>query len=377
MLKKILSIEDVCTVLFAFITMGILGTMAINLAFLGPVAQTMKDFSFTDIFYHVLQEHSTPDTSRVVTIVDMTALPSREAIAEKLEEIELCKPKVVGVDVVFEGERPDTMSDMRLRALAADNRFVFSFRLQDYVDDSIGYARETHSFFSDQTNVTEGFTNYERRLIGGLKRNVSLKMRSMGCELANSFAWKVASLYSDGQLRQFEENKLTVNFRPTVFRVVHPDSILTHRDWIEDQIVLFGAMNELADRHYTPLGEIAGVELIAYSIQTLLENSEIRTLPIVLIIIISFLVVLLTHTLRKHYIRWAGSRKPEWVSFFLTSTFIIGLLVTLWIVFLVWISFLIFYYTGYNINLGWAMAAIPFLGGAKEFYGIMAIRSGA
>ena len=377
MLKKLLTIEDICTVLFAFTTMGILGAMAINLAFLGPVAQTMKDFSFTDIFYHVLQEQSTPDTSRVITIVDMTDLPSREAIVEKLEEVEACNPKVVGVDVVFEGTKPDTVSDMRLLSLASNEHFVFSYRMQDYVDDTIGYSHEAHSFFANQTNVNEGFTNYERRLIGGLKRNVSLQMRSMGKDCDNSFAWQVAFCYSDKQLQEIEERTLAVNFRPTVFRVIHPDSILEHQDWIEDQIVLFGAMNELADRHYTPLGEMAGVELIAYSIQTLLEHSEIRTLPIVLVILISFIVVLLTHVLRKQYIRWAEVRKPQWLSFFLTSTFFIGLLVTIWIIFLVWISFLLFYYTGYNINLGWAMAAIPFLGGAKEFYGIMAIRSGA
>lgn len=376
MRKKILGIEDICTVLFAFITMGILGAMAIKLAFLGPVAQTMKDFSFTDIFYHVLQENGTADTSHVITIVDMTDLPSREAIADKLEEIEAIGPKVVGVDVVFEGLKDDTLSDLRLANIAENENIVFSYRVQDYVDDSIGYSKEIHSFFAQGMKAKEGYTNFERRLIGGLKRNVTLRLRSMGQDRSDSFVWRVASVFSDGQIAELQQEKLAVNFRPTIFRVIPSDSIQAYRDWIEGHVVLFGATAELADRHYTPLGEMPGVELIAYSVQTMLENSQVRTLPVVLIAVISFLVVLLTHIMRKQYLRWGQRLTTDWLRFMLTSTFFVGLLVTLWTILLVWIAFLIFYFTGYNVNLGWAMAAIPFLGGAKEFYGIMAIRSG-
>ena len=49
------------TVLFAFATMGLLASMALNLSFLNPVAQTMKGFSLTDIYYHVMAEYGERD----------------------------------------------------------------------------------------------------------------------------------------------------------------------------------------------------------------------------------------------------------------------------------------------------------------------------
>ncbi|MBR1527460.1 MAG: hypothetical protein IJ640_12525, partial [Prevotella sp.] len=70
------------------------------------------------------------------------------------------------------------------------------------------------------------------------------------------------------------------------------------------------------------------------------------------------------------YMKWAKSNKSEWMRFFLTSTFVVGIVLFIWSAFLVWLTFLIFMTTDISINLGWAMAAIPFIGGAGEFYGL-------
>ena len=148
-------------VAFAFAAMGLLVALALNLSFLNPVAQTMKGFSLTDIYYHVLQEYGTADTSRVVTIVDMTDLTDRGRIADVLGEIDSLHPKGIGVDIVFEGWKPDTLGDMRMMEVADGcNSVIFSYRLRDYVNDSIGYAEETHSFFADVVPVKEGFVEY-------------------------------------------------------------------------------------------------------------------------------------------------------------------------------------------------------------------------
>lgn len=54
----------------------------------------------------------------------------------------------------------------------------------------------------------------------------------------------------------------------------------------------------------------------------------------------------------------------------MTSTFVVGMLLFIWSSILVGISFVLFYKTNLCVNLGWALAAIPFLGGAKEFFGL-------
>ncbi len=368
---KLIRFGKHCAVVaFAFMAMGLLATLAINMSFLSPVAHAMEDFTLTDVYYHVLQEYGKPDTSRVVTIVDMAELRNRKQIADVLDSITKCKPKVTGVDIVFEGESDDPEADIRIMEAASNaTNAVFSYRMYDYVDETVGYVSDAHSFFSDVVNIEEGFTNFERTLYGGMKRTVSLQRICKG-EKQYSLVEKVAQRYADRHLIINDSNDVAVNFKPTKFRIIKHDEIAENKDLIEGNVCLFGAVNELSDMHYTPLGEMSGVELLAYSVQTLLEQKEVKHLPAFVTWILSFIIVLLTYLGRLKYMEWAKSRQNEWAKFFLTSTFVIGLLVFAWTTLLVWIGFIVFTLTSVSLNLGWAMAAIPFLGGAGEFYGL-------
>lgn len=357
-------------VLFAFATMGLMALLALNLSFLSPVAQVMRNFSLTDIYYHILKDTGSSEPSHVITIVDMTDIMDRDALASVIEDIEECRPKVLAVDMLFSGERDDSIGNAHLIRVAQQYpNIVYSYKLGDYVDDSVGYTSELHSFFTDEVSVKEGFTNFERTLYGAMKRSVSVRRRVNG-EVRNSLALQVADIYADGKLEKVEADDYHINFCPRTFHVIPADSILQHRQWVENRIVLFGAMHEQIDTHTTPLGDIPGVELIAYSIQTMLEQAEVRHPSVLFTIVFSFVVVLVTYLLRLAYMRWAKKRKSQWLSFMLTSTFVVALVMFFWSAVLVGIGFFIFYTTNLSVNLGWALAAIPFLGGADEFFGL-------
>lgn len=357
-------------VLFAFATMGLMALLALNLSFLSPVAQVMRNFSLTDIYYHILKDTGSSEPSHVITIVDMTDIMDRDALASVIEDIEECRPKVLAVDMLFSGERDDSIGNAHLIRVAQQYpNIVYSYKLGDYVDDSVGYTSELHSFFTDEVSVKEGFTNFERTLYGAMKRSVSVRRRVNG-EVRNSLALQVADIYADGKLEKVEADDYHINFCPRTYHVIPADSILQHRQWLENRIVLFGAMHEQIDTHTTPLGDIPGVELIAYSIQTMLEQAEVRHPSVLFTIVFSFVVVLVTYLLRLAYMRWAKKRKSQWLSFMLTSTFVVALVMFIWSAVLVGIGFFIFYTTNLSVNLGWALAAIPFLGGADEFFGL-------
>ena len=357
-------------VLFAFATMGLMALLALNLSFLSPVAQVMRNFSLTDIYYHILKDTGSSEPSHVITIVDMTDIMDRDALASVIEDIEECRPKVLAVDMLFSGERDDSIGNAHLIRVAQQYpNIVYSYKLGDYVDDSVGYTSEQHSFFTDEVSVKEGFTNFERTLYGAMKRSVSVRRRVNG-EVRNSLALQVADIYADGKLEKVEADDYHINFCPRTYHVIPADSILQHRQWVENRIVLFGAMHEQIDTHTTPLGDIPGVELIAYSIQTMLEQAEVRHPSVLFTIVFSFVVVLVTYLLRLAYMRWAKKRKSQWLSFMLTSTFVVALVMFFWSAVLVGIGFFIFYTTNLSVNLGWALAAIPFLGGADEFFGL-------
>lgn len=357
-------------VLFAFATMGLMALLALNLSFLSPVAQVMRNFSLTDIYYHILKDTGSSEPSHVITIVDMTDIMDRDALASVIEDIEECRPKVLAVDMLFSGERDDSIGNAHLIRVAQQYpNIVYSYKLGDYVNDSVGYTSELHSFFTDEVSVKEGFTNFERTLYGAMKRSVSVRRRVNG-EVRNSLALQVADIYADGKLEKVEADDYHINFCPRTYHVIPADSILQHRQWLENRIVLFGAMHEQIDTHTTPLGDIPGVELIAYSIQTMLEQAEVRHPSVLFTIVFSFVVVLVTYLLRLAYMRWAKKRKSQWLSFMLTSTFVVALVMFFWSAVLVGIGFFIFYTTNLSVNLGWALAAIPFLGGADEFFGL-------
>lgn len=362
-------LSDTAVVLMAYAAMGLLGLLALNLSFLSPVANVMNEFSYTDIYYHVLQESGASDTSQVITLVDMTRLRKRGKIADVLEQIEEFSPKVVGVDIVFEGLMEDSASDERLRRLAQQykDNVVYSYRMLNFIDPETGYAEDVHSFFVDEgIEVMEGFTDFDRTLYGGMKRHLSLR-RPCCYEERQSLIGKVLDVYTDGQIDLGSQTDIAINFCPVKFRVVPYDSVAFCQEQITNHIVLLGATHELTDMHYTPLGKIAGIELLAYSMQTLLEHRQVVALPGWLTAIVAFFISLLSWMGLRRYNAFAKRQKSELLTFFLTTIFVKGILIFFWMALLIWIGFIIFSYWHLSINLGWGLASIAFLAGANEF----------
>lgn len=357
-------IRHIFITVLAFCIVGVLAMIAVNTSFLHPASRVVKEFSMTDAYYQILQETGVPDTNTNITIVDMSDLYSRKDLAVALQQIEECKPKSVGVDVVFEGLKEDTLGDEMIAQVASEyDNIVFSYRLLDYENDDIGFATAVHSFFADSIKVNEGFTNIQRDLYGGIKRTLSLNRRCMGKDVP-SFILKVA----DVDAKDYDSDDVSINFTLTKFTVVQPDSILTHPELIKGKTVLFGAMKDETDMHYTPLGKMAGTELIAYSVQTLQEHNEVWKMPKWMLIAMSFVLVLFTQAGYEGYSSFAKNRKNKAVRFVLSSSFTKSILVFLWLAFLGWASYVVFFKYNVSVNLGWALSAMAFLSLSRNFY---------
>lgn len=355
-------------VCLSFVVVGIFALVTLNLSFLNPIEQVVKDFSMTDIYYQVLRDTGEPRESRAVTIVDMTELYSRSDLARVLDNIGEAGAKVIGVDVVFEGLKEDTLGDAMVLDVAKERKdVVFSYKLLNYVDDSLQYADAVHSFFTDSVTVTEGFTNMERNLYGGMKRSLSLGRRCRG-ELVSSFILQVANLYAEREVMPLEDKDLNINFSPMRFPVVDPDSIFENEGLVRDRIVLLGAMKDEYDMHYTPLGKMAGVELLAYSVQTLLQQKEVRKVSGFWLWVVSFVLVWLTQVMQGRYAAFVSRRRNRFARFYLGTTFVKGIITFLWMALLMGVAFVVFAKWDVSFNLGWAFSAIAFLEAARGFY---------
>lgn len=348
--------------ILAFCVVGIYVLAAFNLKVFNPVAEILDDYSFTDFYYKLLDGAGERDISRIVTIVDMTELTSRQDLAELLTGIDALHPKAVGVDVVFEGYKEDVLGDTMIAVAARNVRnFVFSYKIIDSMD-----GETVHSFFSPNDSVTEGFTNMPRQLYGGMKRSVSIG-RDVGGVVQPSFIKKVAEIYAGQEVVPLADKDLSINFSPKYYHVVSCDSIFEHRDLIEDHLVLVGAMKEEGDMHYTPQGKIAGVELLAYAAETMLRQSEIKHASTGVTMVVSFIVVFLSVILLSKYKRFTASKKTLG-HVILSTSLIRGLLICLWLSLIVWITFILFCRYNYSISLAIAMSAIALIYMAENLY---------
>jgi CHASE2 domain-containing sensor protein len=349
--------------ILAFCLVGVYAMAAFNLKVFNPIAEILDDYSFTDFYYKLQAGAGVQDTSRIVTIVDMTELRKRRDFADLFMEVNALKPKAVGVDVVFEGYKEedlegDTLLDMAVKQL---QNFVFSYKIIDSME-----GETVHSFFTPSDSVTEGFTNMPRQLYGGMKRSVSIG-RDVGGVVQPSFIKRVADIYAGQEVTALADKDLNINFSPKYYRVVPYDSIFENRDLIEDHLVLIGAMKEEGDMHYTPQGKIAGVELLAYAAETMLMQSEIKHASTGVTIIVSFFVVFFSVILLSKYKDFTTKKKT--LGHVLLSTSLVrGLLVCGWVSVIVWITFLLFCRYNYSISLVIAMSAIALIYMATNLY---------
>ena len=354
--------------LLALTIVWILAGIALNVAFLDPISRIVEDFKFSDVYYQILQETDEPDVSCDITIVDMSELYNRRDLARAMHEIDSLKPRTIGVDIVFEGLKEDSLGDEMIRDVALKmKRAVFSYRMLDFKNDSTGYALAVHSFFADSLAVDEGYVNVRRELYGGLKRELSTKARCKG-SWQLSFVSKLVGVYTGCDNEEKKPSVMSINFSPTEFPMVSADSVSSHPELIRDRLVLFGAISDENDSHYTPLGKMSGVELLAYSVQTLLERNDVCEIPWWAVVLFSFLLVFLTEWWLYCYSVWASNMRNRGVGLFFSNSITKGILLFLWMIIVVWVMFIVFFKYNVSVPLGWSLSAMAFLEMARNFY---------
>ncbi len=334
-----------------------------------PLSNALKSFSFTDIYYQILSQTSAPDTSRVVTIVDMTNIYRRGEMAKLFEDIQAANPRVVGVDVVFDAEKDDWEgNDSLIHVAQTYSNMFFSVKYLDFDEKKGEFTKETHSFFSKYTDIKEGFCNVPR---GGqydmTKRNVFRRCKSNG-KTKPSLVSQVASAYCGKNLWKDGKEEMQVNFSPMEFKVLTPTDVKKHPELIRDRIVMVGAMYEDTDFHWTPVGKIAGVRLLSYAVQTFLEKKDVKVIPEYMTCITSFFITLLICYFIRAYQKRTNASKNLFIKFLIGSSYVMSIFMFFITSILLCISFLIFTLTNITVNLAWAISSIAFITTSSNLY---------
>lgn len=361
-------VKHIAIVLLAAIIAGFFALVAMYVKPLDPIKRAVQDFSFTDIYYEIKSETGTEDLSTLITIVDLTKLTNRSDIAQTLIDIESCGPKVIGLDCCFDNVGENfAANDSLIEVAETYDNIVFALKFLNYANDSVGHTLAIHSFFSDFVDITEGTVNMPRGQYDSMKRKASLAEKYNG-KLHPSLISKVSDIYMGKQTKHDEVVDLAINFTPTRFTVLNPDEVKKNPDLIRDRIVLFGCMFEDSDWHWTPVGKIPGVELLAYGIQTVIYNKDIKTIKGILLILLSFIIVLIVQLVQSYYLNRTSDSKYLFVKFVVGSPYVLGIITFLITALFIGVSFIAFMMYNVSFNLGWAMSVIAFLGTSRKMY---------
>lgn len=362
-------IDQVLVSLIAVLILGLLDTAASRIHLLDPLCRAINNFHLSDMFFQIMDDTGEKTESSLITIVDVSNLHGRGEIANVIDEINEYEPAVLGIDIIFEGLKNDTIGSERVaEAILNTSQPVVAFQLTQYDNEKDIFTQSRHSFFTTDGHITEGFSNIDADMLDGNIRKIQSEMSfqkknvgSLSYEIAKAFDSKVAK-------EQPASGKRMIDFSPTHFPVVSYDSIAENSALLEGRIVLLGCTHEKEDTHYSPYGRTPGVLIQAYAVQTFLENKQMDVFSDNVAILVSCLVILLTQIFKDRLNRLISKLRNRYVRQLFNLPLVKQIINFVWIAFLIWIDFLVFVRYGYYIPFTAILLSTALLGDAEEVY---------
>ena len=366
-------LHNIMGTLLAFGIVGVYALFALNFTLFNPLVQVLKQYSITDFYYQVIGSSAVRDTSRIVTIVDMKELYDRRDIAYALSEVQEQHPKVIGIDILFDGLKPDNPDgDSLIQAIAAtDTSIVFALQYYDDSFDGQQYNSVKQSFFADSIpQLKQGLVNMPLDKYDSMRRKISIAKTVKG-QLRPSMIKRLSDEYAEQEIVPLKDNMLNINWSPVEFRVIPYDSIADYGDYLTDRIVLFGSVHDDKDMHYTPQGNIPGIKLLAYGIESIVKQTTIKNSPWWVDVILSFIIVFLSKFAFEKAEKYVANHKNRFARIGLKATLAMGILRFVCIAIAMYIGFIIFAKFNISINIALAIAAIAFIGAAEDLYKVI------
>lgn len=368
-LKQIFNLDHVIITLLDFLFIALIMLVAVNISFLNPIQRAIESFSMTDICYQVEKNTQMPDTSRLITIVDISEVKDRELIAQMVDSINACEPAVVAFDVIFDPliGTPE-VNERLLMSLSELPVSRYAFMMKEWDQSLHSFTVPFRSFFAPFLDgySQEGYVNTPESADGSILRTFSLNRVFLGDTL-ESFPLKIAAAY-DSRLEGIRSDNRIIDFSPTHFPEVNWNDIGNHADLLHNRIVIVGALHDLVDNHYTSIGRIAGVKIVAYSVQTLLENRRVKHAGFWLTAIITFIVVYLTQVWQHFVVRKIYSGTGTFWLFARRSESLISLLTFFWVCLITFLAFVLFRLENLTIDMLWMLAGAAIVEEARGFY---------
>ena len=264
------------TILAVFL-MLLLTVITFTIPIFNPVVKALKNISAMDLFFQIENKMDVAEVCQDVVIVDMTELHSRSDIGQLLSDIYDARPKAIGVDLIFEGEKDNIEEDLVLEKVVEKIApiTIFANKLVDYDVSEKKFRGCVMSYFRDLYSIEEGYTNLNDNMEHAVIRNTTISQVTIfGKQL--SFPVKLA--IKSGMKHIEHDGSVIIDFRPVRIPVLSFDQIKKKQNLLKGKVVLVGTMKEERDCFLSPLGKMPGIELQAYSLLTLMKHTSIAQL---------------------------------------------------------------------------------------------------
>jgi CHASE2 domain-containing sensor protein len=293
--------DTVFATLWVFAFIVVLGMVPINFYFLNPLKLALKDFDFNDITYAKQGKTTVGKSgdSRLdphIVIVNI-GHADREVLSFMIEKAAELKPKVIGLDVLFNQESDDPHKDSVLKSVLAKQQNIVVVNRLNLTDTSIG---EVNGFYKDLT-LKRGFAHLpnddpeERKTV-----RQYTPYRKVHEDKYYSFGAALVKEYSEQDFEKLEKRHkefelLDYSRHTDQYLVVEGEDLLAGN--VQDsafigKIVLLGYVNtnpnDIEDKFFTPMNpkfagkstpDMNGIVIHANFISMVLENNYIKKVP--------------------------------------------------------------------------------------------------
>ena len=365
-ISNMLNVDAIMITVIAFIFMFFISEFVPSFSAITPSSQNNN--SLSDIFARIDYQNSRKDTAFNIALVDMTDIYSRRDIADLLRKVHSCHPKMIGVDLSFfyHKDTSGTIEDDSILIQAVKDvaqEAVFVMELEDYSSKNNSFHAAKHSFFADSVAVIEGFSNVKNNLD---QKAVSFYKASEYIGEKKVYSLPAEMLRQCNMLDINAEEELPIDFSSTLFNIKDASNFTA--DDIKDKFVLIGAAKSNDDIINTPVGVMPGLLLQAYTLNSMLNKSEVVVVSKFVNILFCLIVCYLLSVVLVWSDRVLGEDKSAKSIFLKQSSLLPQICSALWLLIIMLFSYVI--YRGFNcyVNVFYAITILAITVETRKLY---------
>ena len=238
------------------------------------------DFILSDFYAQVADRRPVRHLSDKVLIIDI-GRAGRDEIVSLIEDVGMCMPAVIGVDVNF--EEPGEDNSHLLGVLGGGNNIVLPVSVAASGKEGEFVIDDKPFFYGEIPGVRYGAVNLPGKFEGATIREFRVSYPTGEGRRLDSFVTAIAELVSEekvAQLRERGKELETIDYPSREIPVVDMESFYSNPEMAEGKIVMIGAVNEASDMHGTPVrSSMAGIMIHAQALSTVLDEAFYSPMP--------------------------------------------------------------------------------------------------